>query len=493
MSHSEPHVIPADLLLDCFWRLDLDLVIREASPAAEAMFGIPVAALVGSPLADHTHPDDLARLRERLKRALGYRDRTRAFLHQTRIQHADGRLVPVEIHSRLLLAGDGEPTDIIGLARDISGREDARQQAQRLEEARRRERSFRAVEGLSRTVYPAFRDLLTSLQSEGSSATEPAHSATMDSARLQLSRLEILAGERTLATRATLLDPLVSNRLESLRVSLPANIALAFHGGAAGASCQLDRELLTSALASLVARAAAVMGDGGLIKVTTTLMDEVEDSEEVLPTARPDGWVKLVVADRGPGLDCESRESLLDPGAGEEYDLDLTAAIVRQHGGRMEITSRLDQGTSLALILPYHRGHVTADEDGRDRGRIMLVDDDAELRRYVERVLGSAGYEVISCADGVEALAQVAGDDTLRAVVLDWALPGLDGRRVREQLQGRQHRLPVLVISGHDRDESVALGSVDADTPWLCKPFTPSALLQALTTLLDQSARAHES
>ena len=76
------------------------------------------------------------------------------------------------------------------------------------------------------------------------------------------------------------------------------------------------------------------------------------------------------------------------------------------------------------------------------------------------------------------------------AVVLDWALPGLDGRRVREQIARRHPDLPFLVISGHASKEYEALGGIDHQTPWLAKPFTPPALLTAVKQLLPNEAPA---
>jgi DNA-binding response OmpR family regulator len=126
-------------------------------------------------------------------------------------------------------------------------------------------------------------------------------------------------------------------------------------------------------------------------------------------------------------------------------------------------------------------------------GTVLVVDDDPEILRYVARVLRAEHLRVVPCTDGVDALAHLAGGEPVDLVLLDWALPGLDGRRVREQVLRRQPRIPLLVISGHAREEYTALGSVDTDTPWLVKPFTPVELRAAVAALLARREAASGS
>ncbi|MEZ4386815.1 MAG: response regulator [Candidatus Krumholzibacteriia bacterium] len=495
MNEFDRNLIPADLLLDCFWQLDLELRIVYASPVAASMFGIPAAALVGSPLADHTDPEDHARLHERLTLALASSDRTRPFLYRTRIRHAAGHLIPLEVHSRLRLDAMGEPVAIVGLARDTSQREAVQARARQDQRRRLQDQKLNALTRLAGGMLPEFRRLLAALEARPALAAEPELAPLIEAAGARVADLAILAEQQDLAPRRLLLDPLVAELVDTLRVSLPESIALVFRAGAPQATCRLDPDQIRGVIARLVDHACRSMPGGGLIRVATGIAAAETPSADAPPIAPPPDRATITVSDAGGGLDRDQCEQLLDPfmDAARPLDLALARGIVLRHGGRLEVTSQLGQGTTFTLSLPAVRG--AADEAGGASAApcLLVVDDDPDVRRYVDRVLRAGGYEIVLCEDGVEALALLSGQQTFAAVVLDWALPGLDGRRVREQLQARQHRLPVLVISGHDREQYEALGGIDQATPWLRKPFTPTALLRAVQDLLAQADAARGS
>jgi CheY-like chemotaxis protein len=292
----------------------------------------------------------------------------------------------------------------------------------------------------------------------------------------------------------------VGEQVESLRVVMPASVALVFQPGAPEVTARLDRGQLGSVVQQLVAHARRALPDGGVIRVTTGLEPVDPPAADAPPTAAATAWATITIDDGGPGLNREARERLLDPFPGGVSDDDralglaLARGMVRRHGGRLVVAGRLGQGTTLTVRLPAQAAASATSDPGSTSGqRLLVVDDDPDIRRYAERVLRAGGYDVVLCEDGVEALALVASDEAFDAVVLDWALPGLDGRRVKEQLQARHRRLPLLVISGHPRDQYEALGGVSADTPWLGKPFTPTALLQAVQSVLAQADEAHGS
>lgn len=501
MAGPDEQRIAADQLLDCFWRLDLELRLLEISPAAEAMFGIPPAALAGSPLADHMQADDFARIGDLLRHALASPDRTQGLLYRTRIKHADGHLVPIEVHSRVVLDSAGEPACIVGLARDISERERRQQAARRRDRARLTAQKHAAVMRLAASITPALTDLLTALEACPEAARKPELAPLMARAKENVDQLRALAGQQDLLPRDVDVDAFVRDAVESLRPELPADVSLAFKPGAPDAVCRLDPSQMLEVLRRLCANAAEAMAKGGLVRLATDVRaPEAEATNGTLPDATARPHVVMAVTDSGPGLDRDTREQLLDPFFStrpqERPDLGFSLAhgIVRQHGGDLEVDGRLGHGTTVRVVLPATYATARRAEAAAAAGqRLLAVDDDPEMLRYVERVLRSGGFEVVTCADGVEALALLAGDTSFDGVVLDWALPGLDGRRVREQIIARHLRLPLLVISGHRREHYEALGSVDAATPWLLKPFTPTMLLETVRNLLARADAAHGS
>jgi two-component system response regulator FixJ len=110
---------------------------------------------------------------------------------------------------------------------------------------------------------------------------------------------------------------------------------------------------------------------------------------------------------------------------------------------------------------------------------IAVVDDEEQVRRSMERLLRSAGYDVVSFAGGAAFVGSL-GETRPECVLLDWQMPGVDGAQVLFRLSGYTPRIPAIVVSGHGTAEvrraAIALGAA----AFLPKPFDPAALLRAV-------------
>jgi len=489
--------IPSEHLLDCLCRLDLDLRITYASPAALSMFGIPAEALVGTLLADHCPPEDVALAREILNQALARTDRTVGFLYPLHVRHADGRLVPIEVHSRLVLDRAGQPVAVVGVIRDITVRE-AADREQRAREARRLEvQKMAAVAQLAGGVVGDLAALLRALSDHPATAAHPALAPLREQAARRIAQLRTLAGQQDLQRRDLDVDAMVGGLVEALRPTLPAGIVLTHQPRAARAPIWADPAQLGDVLHSLILNARDAMPHGGLITVATGVRAAGVRRDGPFANA-PRLWVTIEVRDTGQGFDAAIRERILEPFFTTKNDkssaglgLALAHGVVDQHGGRLEVESEVGRGSTFRVVLPVqYADEVATGRNEVDLGArtVLLVDDDPEIRSYCGKILRSAGFTVQACEDAVEALAFIAGPDPVDLVVLDWALPGLEGRRVREQLTRRLPNVPIVVISGYEREEFAALGGIDRETPWLVKPFTPAALLAAVRRLLPAQA-----
>ncbi len=485
----------ADELLDSIWRLDMDLRIASCSPATDAMLGIPSAALLGSPLADHTPPQDLAALQERIAGVLAGTDRTAGFLHTVRLRHADGHLVPCEFHGRVTLDRRGDPEGLVGILRDVTQRERAERAARQADLRRFELQKMGAIAQLAGGVVGDLEDLLRALDACPETAEHPELTPLRRQAAERITQLRTLAGRQDLDLRDVDIDVLVAEILPDLRAELSDNVTLIHQRRAGGSTVWADREKLRGVLRSLCLNARDAMPQGGVITLATGLR-EAEPATAGPPTAEPRPWVTVEVRDTGQGLATATRERILEPffttksGAGG-LSLSLAHGVIDQHGGRLEVESELGRGSTFRVLLPARFAGIAqpaAEEDAAARTTVLLVDDDPEILRYCGKILNAGGFEVVACSDAVEALAYIAGDDPVDLVVLDWALPGLEGRRVREQLARRHPNLPLLIISGHPREDYESLGAVDQETPWLLKPFTPAALLAAVRAVLPVRA-----
>jgi CheY-like chemotaxis protein len=115
------------------------------------------------------------------------------------------------------------------------------------------------------------------------------------------------------------------------------------------------------------------------------------------------------------------------------------------------------------------------------RARVLIVDDEAMVRRFLRRILGQADYEILEAGDGLQALALAENHGPVDVVVSDIRMPNMDGRALAAYLAALNPPIPVLLISAYE--EPAALG------PVLAKPFRSEELLDRVRQILIESGR----
>jgi PAS domain S-box-containing protein len=208
---------------------------------------------------------------------------------------------------------------------------------------------------------------------------------------------------------------------------------------------------------------------------------------------RRGGWVRLEVSDTGPGIPEEIQEHIFEPffttkpkGQGTGLGLSVVYGIVTQNWGRVEVESEPGRGARIVIELPVageKQGlaeEFRAEGDGRSRleAELLVVEDQAEVRRFVAEVLRGAGCRVHEAEDAEEALQVAEREDRLDLLLTDVSMPGMDGEELARELTRRLPGLRVLLMSGYSRREQ-ALG-----WPVLAKPFGPERLVEEVRRAL---------
>ena len=185
------------------------------------------------------------------------------------------------------------------------------------------------------------------------------------------------------------------------------------------------------------------------------------------------------------------------PGEGAGLGLSVVYGVVRQSGGHVVAYSEVGRGTTLKVYLPRLAEPagssmpepLPALAPGRGDETILVVEDEAPLRRLVARVLGERGYRVFVAGSGPEALELLGDMDTPPDLLItDVVLPGgLQGNELATEFTSRVPGLPVLYMSGHPRDAIVHDGRLDEGVRFLGKPFTPLGLASKVREVLDTS------
>jgi PAS domain S-box-containing protein len=270
-----------------------------------------------------------------------------------------------------------------------------------------------------------------------------------------------------------------------------------------------DPEQLGQVLMNLVVNARDAMPRGGTLTIETRRVARIaietrnvalgSDYVARRPEVSPGPYVLLAVTDTGTGMSPETLSHLFEPffstkgELGTGLGLATSYGIVRQSGGFIYAYSELGVGTTFKVYLPCTEAApevVAAPEapaPGRGQGTILLVDDDETVREYVRTILENGGYDVLSAANGVEALFAVEKrQGPVDLVVTDVVMPKVSGLELRDRLLARWPDLKVLFVSGYP-DEAIARhGLLEPTANFLSKPFSAQALLARVEKLLRE-------
>jgi two-component system cell cycle sensor histidine kinase/response regulator CckA len=252
-----------------------------------------------------------------------------------------------------------------------------------------------------------------------------------------------------------------------------------------------DPGLIDQVLMNLVLNARDAMPTGGVLRVSTAARASTTGDQAVVR-----------VADTGTGIPADSLPRIFDPfyttkDAGKGTGLGLATAfgIVAQHGGRIDVSSRVGSGTAFEVVLPATtKAPAAPAPDAANRTpvggseTILLVEDEPAVRMLTRIVLTRAGYRVIEAANGAEgrrAFDECQGRIDL--LLTDVVMPdGMSGRDLADKLLKMQPELHVIFTSGYSTDFAGRELSLKDRQSFLAKPSTPKEILECVRRTLDR-------
>jgi CheY-like chemotaxis protein/two-component sensor histidine kinase len=251
-----------------------------------------------------------------------------------------------------------------------------------------------------------------------------------------------------------------------------------------------DENQLELAILNLAINARDAMPDGGVLTIETSVASANDDT-------LADGAYGVVrVADTGTGIPRHLLSKIFDPffttkpiGKGTGLGLSQVFGIARQSGGTVQIESDEGAGASFTLWLPLASPANATDstptdisEAQRGQGRILVIDDDAGVRRFIVECLEMLGYQVSQAASGQEGLASLRSDEP-DLLIVDYAMPGMNGVEVVQMARERAPNLPIILATGYADmdavDKVIGLGAL------LRKPFRIDDLQKAVRHALQ--------
>ncbi len=414
-------------------------------------------------------------------------------VHQMEHLRKDGSIVRTEVVANLIPSPAGGPGEIVGVTRDITERVQAEA---RLRQAQKMESVGRLAGGVAHdfnnllTVINGYSQmLLRDLKLDGplrDNLQEIYHAGKRGAKLTQ----QILA-----FTRKQVLQPRVLNLdrvVEEIRPMLSrmvgedVEVQVSLQSGTARVSADPDQ--LGLALMNLVVNSRDAMPQGGRLSIGTEAMEWDESHARSRPREHAGSWVMLALADTGAGMDEATKNRIFEPffttkgvGKGTGLGLSMVQGIVEQSGGYVEVDSEMGKGTTFRIYLPaVAAGACEAARPASlpihgGRETVMVVEDQAEVRRYTIAALKSYGYRVIGAENAEEAL-QACRQEPIDLLLTDVVMPRVSGRELADRLEKLQPGMKLLFMSGYADHVILAHGVLEAGVSFIQKPFSPEEL-----------------
>ena len=292
---------------------------------------------------------------------------------------------------------------------------------------------------------------------------------------------------------------LVAKTSELLRQTLGEDIDIetVLAGGLWGVFA--DAAQLENALVNLAVNARDAMPGGGKLTIDTANSDLDDRYAAQHNEVAPGQYVMISVTDSGAGMAPEIVERAFDPffttkeaGKGTGLGLSQVFGFVKQSGGHVKIYSELNKGTTVKIYLPRHFGPAAAEQGaapeklpaGSPDTLILVVEDDAMVRRTTVAELRELGYTVVHAGSPQEALAKIDANPGVALLLTDVVLPEMNGRQLADLARKRLPELKVLFTTGYTRNAIVHNGLVDPGVAFLPKPFTVAQLAAKVSQAL---------
>jgi two-component system cell cycle sensor histidine kinase/response regulator CckA len=268
-----------------------------------------------------------------------------------------------------------------------------------------------------------------------------------------------------------------------------------------------DAGRIEQVIMNLVVNARDAMPGGGTLTLETATV-ELSDQFSAKQLGVPPGpYVMLSITDTGVGMDKKTLDHVFEPffttkpaGRGTGLGLATAYGIIRQSGGAIHLTSEAGAGTTAWIHLPLTEPKMNAlTPDGPAAGKltgaetILLVEDEARVRKLIRDVLRGRGYRVLEATRGEEAIricAEHGGPIDL--VVVDVVMPEMSGPDVVKEIRLVRPDTLVLYMSGYTDEAIVHHRIPESGAAFLAKPFMPDALSRKVREVLDSRANSAE-
>lgn len=298
------------------------------------------------------------------------------------------------------------------------------------------------------------------------------------------------------------LNPLIQSMEDMLHSAIGADIGLTLSYADDLCEVEVDPDQMQQVILNLINNARDAMPDGGLLSITTERA--VIGASDVEVEGVPAGeWARLCVSDTGTGMDPATRQRIFEPffstkdrGHGTGLGLSTVHGIVTSFDGHILVESEEGAGSKLVIFLPCaKRVETKADKvTGASAApggteTVLIVEDNKQVRLFVEAGLTSLGYRVLSATGGAAGLEVCSRhQDEINVILSDVVMPGTSGPKFMAAALKRRPDAVAIYMSAYTRDEVLGFrrNNDAADIPLISKPFEIETLSRMIRKQLDR-------
>lgn len=425
----------------------------------------------------------------------------------------DGGKVPIDECASPIKDSHGKTLGAILIFHDMTETRRADQERAALQEQLRQSQKMEAIGRLAGGIAHDFNNFLTIIK--GYSQLSLLELREGDPVRVNIEDIEkateraanlvrqLLAFSRRQVMEMKIIDlNALSRDLDKmLRRVIGEDIELITVFGDNLGKIKADSGQIEQVILNLAVNARDAMPRGGklIIETANAQLDETYARSHI--AVMPGNYVMLSVSDTGAGMSPEIKERIFEPfyttkekGKGTGLGLSTVYGIIKQTGGNIWVYSEPEKGTTFKIYLPrvdesLEEARTSQPAKTLPRGgeTVLIVEDEAEVRRLTVRILKNQGYRVLEASRGEDALQVYAQYGApVHLMVTDVILPGMSGRELAERLRSLHPKLKVLYMSGYTENTIIHNEVLEEGVNYIQKPFSLKKLVRTVRQVLNQ-------
>jgi PAS domain S-box-containing protein len=302
------------------------------------------------------------------------------------------------------------------------------------------------------------------------------------------------------------LNRIIHETLAIVNRTFDKSIEVGLHANESLPTVEADAGQIQQVLLNLCLNARDAMDGQGKLTIETDFETITEDYAKSHPDVAPGSYVTLSVTDTGVGMDKETMQRAFEPffttkepGKGTGLGLSMVYGIVKNHGGYLQVDSKLGAGSTFKIFFPVSGKTEARDPlgNGRQKGgdeMILVADDEEVVRSLAKDILEWHGYRVLLAEDGAEAIEVFKKHSAdIDLVIADMAMPKLGGRDTLLKLRELNPKLKALLCTGYSTDD-VAQEILDTGAlGFVQKPYQQEQLLSKVRSALNTQVEEETS